>query len=87
MLDTVLRVLLIAGGALVGGWLALLLALGLVGLLAKLGGAARRWAVAGLVVAAAATGWAVAGHLRQARQAAPPPGPEQVGDPPHAAMR
>jgi hypothetical protein len=86
MLDTVLHILLIAGGALVGGWLALLLALGLVGLLAKRG-AARRWAVAGLVVAAAATGWAVAGHLRQARQAAAPPGPAQVGDSPHAAMR
>lgn len=86
MLDTVLHVLLIAGGALVGGWFALLLALGLAVLLARLRGAARRWAVAGLVVAAAATGWAVAGHLRQ-RHAAPPPGPAQVGDSMRAAMR
>jgi hypothetical protein len=73
MLDIVLRILLLGAGVIVAGWLALLLALGLIGLLSRLHGAARRWAVAAVVLLAAAAGWGLVGRLRHARAAPDPP--------------
>ncbi len=69
MLYGFLRFLLVAGAAIIAGWLALMLVLGLAALVARLRAAARPWAIAAIVLGAVAAAWAVSIGLRRERPA------------------